>query len=365
MKIHNINESIIYDMINFEKSEKELGMTRGYINSLSFNSLKKLWFICKCGKERFSEISNYHNYPKCKDCWSKYKYNCYLEKLDDSKKFINLYPELWKQIDFEKCEKELGLTKDRLAMFPKNNTYNIYWKCEYNHSWFISMGSRAHTRNISSCPFCSRKFSSIEIRLWSELTYYYSDAIWHHNIGKYEVDIFIPSLNLIIEYDGYKWHKERIKEDTEKNQYLSTLGFKIVRIRESELLPITNMDCQVPLNASHLEIMKESFTHLSKVLQKEFTFNQFKCEQLYNEKTACLLGNSNNPMRKEAIEAWDSVKNNPIKAEQIDKFSNKQYWFFCPTCGKSSLRRVFHVNKGLNCKKCKNKNLGESRLVHI
>ena len=55
--------------------------------------------------------------------------------------------------------------------------------------------------------------------------------------GKFLVDAYIPSLNLIIEADGRYWHSlERvIKKDKAENAYLTKCGFDLVRLSEEEI----------------------------------------------------------------------------------------------------------------------------------
>ena len=55
--------------------------------------------------------------------------------------------------------------------------------------------------------------------------------------GKFIVDAYIPSLNLIIEVDGSYWHSlDRIKKkDKAENAYLAKCGYKVLRIPEKEV----------------------------------------------------------------------------------------------------------------------------------
>ena len=55
--------------------------------------------------------------------------------------------------------------------------------------------------------------------------------------GKFLVDAYIPSLNLVIEADGDYWHSlDRVKKrDKAKNAYLKTCGFGLLRLSESEI----------------------------------------------------------------------------------------------------------------------------------
>ena len=55
--------------------------------------------------------------------------------------------------------------------------------------------------------------------------------------GKFIVDAYIPSLNLVIEADGSYWHnlpKVRGKDKAE-NAYLTKCGFKLLRLTETEI----------------------------------------------------------------------------------------------------------------------------------
>ena len=55
--------------------------------------------------------------------------------------------------------------------------------------------------------------------------------------GKFIVDAYIPSLNLIIEADGKYWHTldRVVKKDKAENAYLTKCGFKMLRLGEDEI----------------------------------------------------------------------------------------------------------------------------------
>lgn len=55
--------------------------------------------------------------------------------------------------------------------------------------------------------------------------------------GKFLVDAYIPSLNLIIEADGDYWHNlDRVKKkDKAENAYLTKCGFNLMRWREADI----------------------------------------------------------------------------------------------------------------------------------
>jgi len=47
--------------------------------------------------------------------------------------------------------------------------------------------------------------------------------------GHYRFDFYLPDYNLIIEYDGKKWHKDKTRDDI-KNQYCLDNNINIVRL---------------------------------------------------------------------------------------------------------------------------------------
>ncbi len=65
---------------------------------------------------------------------------------------------------------------------------------------------------------------------------FYCDAVnryKHSTVG--ELDIYIPSIDVAIEYDGSYWHKSKLLGDNEKNARAKKAGIKLIRIREHKL----------------------------------------------------------------------------------------------------------------------------------
>lgn len=121
-----------------------------------------------------------------------------------------------------------------------------WWKCKKGHSWEASISNR--TRLKSGCPVCANQgyASQIELDIYAELLKTFPDA--QHGVSlfiawgkqaKANVDIFIPSINTIVEYDGAYWHTPKYDKDTEKTEALLTCGFKVARIRQK---PLLNLD---------------------------------------------------------------------------------------------------------------------------
>ena len=130
-----------------------------------------------------------------------------------------------KHWDYNKNE----ISPEDVSIFS-NKCY--YWKNESTASFYFKP-SKVHSRLTgTSLPeqtifyFLQKVFEDTESR-----------HVFTDKIQKYEADIYVPSLNLVIEYDGYHYHKrkEKYNFDIEKNRFFETRKLFCIRIREKGL----------------------------------------------------------------------------------------------------------------------------------
>ena len=85
------------------------------------------------------------------------------------------------------------------------------------------------------------KDSSIEVKIQNFLSELKIDYFAHHNFNniqhKYQCDIWIPSMNLVLECDGDYWHSYPIGTEIDhiRTQELKEKGFKVLRLWEREI----------------------------------------------------------------------------------------------------------------------------------
>ena len=84
----------------------------------------------------------------------------------------------------------------------------------------------------------SKKPTSIEKKVYEELKK--RGLLFERQYlvnGKFLVDAYIPSLNLIIEADGKYWHslEKTVKKDKKENAYLTKCGYTLLRLPETEI----------------------------------------------------------------------------------------------------------------------------------
>ena len=57
-----------------------------------------------------------------------------------------------------------------------------------------------------------------------------------------DIDIVIRELQLLIEYDGAYWHRNKAEKDIEKTTFMEEAGWKVIRVREQPLESIHKND---------------------------------------------------------------------------------------------------------------------------
>ena len=124
----------------------------------------------------------------------------------------------------------------------------VWWKCDKrdDHEWKVNINSRVYFK--SSCPFCNlTPQSKQELIITFELMKLFKNIDPKGLKTKLEgklraIDIYIPKLNLCVEFDGSYWHKDKRDIDKIKSEMLFEEGFKLIRVREEPLKKIYNTD---------------------------------------------------------------------------------------------------------------------------
>lgn len=178
---------------------------------------EKVWWKCEKGHSYQMRASHKISGIGCPYCWGRYT-----TKGDND--LVTTNPEIIKEWDFEKntispYEVSAGSGK------------KVWWKCDKGHSWKAVISSRVSIGN--GCPICSQglRTSFPEQAIYYYVHKKYIDAINGWRLDNQELDIYIPSLKVGIEYDGGEWHKD-LERDKKKNKFFQEKGIFIYRIRE-------------------------------------------------------------------------------------------------------------------------------------
>ena len=188
-------------------------------SELSSYSKKIYWWKCIKGHTWQRSVQNEVKLKGCQKCLH--------QIASDEYNLITEYPDIKSIWDYEK-------NKKRPEDYLPNSYARVYFKCEQNHSYQMYIADKI--KHIFRCPECHKylKTSYAEQIIFYYMKKIFPDCINNLKVGNaYEVDIFIPTLSLAIEYDGFAYHKEEfVKREMNKDKYLFKQNKRVIRIKE-------------------------------------------------------------------------------------------------------------------------------------
>lgn len=121
------------------------------------------------------------------------------------------------------------------------SAYSAYWVCKMEHSWQANIYSRAG-KIKAGCPICAslRVVSKAEkeINEFVISLNFEAETANRTILNGKELDIYVPSAKLAIEYNGVYWHSEAAGKDRSyhynKWQDCQKLGIQLIQIWEDE-----------------------------------------------------------------------------------------------------------------------------------
>ncbi len=301
------------------------------------SSDKKVWWECSKGHEWQATIGSRNRGSGCPYCSGTKA----LEGYNDLQTVNSILAEEWNY------EKNGNLKPEH---FTASSNKKIWWKCSKGHEWQATINSG---NDGCGCPVCSseRKTSFPEYAIVYYLKKYGLEAVHTYKEKGYELDVFVPSKNIAIEYDGYLWHKNRTKHDLDKNQKCLNDGIKLYRIREGlHLLNDSPLDYVVQKNQKDLSIVLEKI--LSEIIGmcifidlKRDAIDIENLRELTEKENSLLFSNP------EVAKEWNYEKNGNLKPEHFTANSNKKVWWKCSK-GHEWQSKISHRNNGSGCPYC-------------
>ena len=216
---------------------------------------------------------------------------------------------------------------------PKSN-HKVWWICKKGHEWESSINNRAAGR---SCPQCSNKSSSHEVRLLSELRAIFGQVGSRCRFDGYEVDLYIPEYNTAIEYDGSYWHENSNEKDVRKQSKIESMGIRLLRIRERPLKKLRPTDI---ITSSSSELAKIEVDELVTLIAPQdsrcleyLSKDTFVADEDYRKYMSYFpspfpehsLAHSNPDLAGQ----WHPYKNYPLQPENFAPNSSQRVWWQC------------------------------------
>lgn len=207
--------STLYPSIAAEWHPKNNGEL--FPTMLTAGSNKKVWWLCpKCGYEWVAKVVNRTNGRGCPNCGAKTRVSNYRATISGKRGTLEeLAPVFLSEWD---TEKNTELTPN---MITAGSNTKIWWLCDQGHSWQATVYDRM---NGVRCPVCYKQHRT---SLAEQAIYYYVHKKYEDAENGFtgffrnsmELDIYIPSIKVGIEYDGAAWHSSKESLSREKKKY--------------------------------------------------------------------------------------------------------------------------------------------------
>ncbi|MBQ3946307.1 MAG: zinc-ribbon domain-containing protein [Alphaproteobacteria bacterium] len=263
--------------------------------------------------------------------------------------------------DFETCYPEIANewhpTKngDLLpSQVSKKNGRKVWWVCQYGHEWQAAIRDRVTDK--TGCPKCRfRRLTSFP----EQAIYYYVKQLYPDTINRYkeifengmELDIYVPSIRVGIEFDGAAWHntEEMHQKERKKYQICQKNNIKLIRVKERTgnewwdvsdvtytlhdrrnkrdletviqvildwMDPVSNMWTRIRLNDCHSKV------HVN-IKRDENAIREYLSP----------IANSLAELRPDLVKDWNYEKNGNLKPTMFGINSNDYVWWKCAKCG--------------------------------
>ena len=246
----------------------------------------------------------------------------------------------------------------------------IWWLCPKGHEYQASLLHRGHGTN---CPICNsgRQTSFAEQALFFYIKQVFPDAENRAKgvIGRrMELDIFIPSINTAIEYDGIFWHKkERIEKEKYKYQECRRLGIKLYRIKEAnftekeitadEMWHVDNLEDKDNLSFLIRQIL-DKLDPRSNIFTRQHAGRFYSPVDIDVKRDEFSIRHYMMELKKDSLadvypklaKEWDYDKNVNLTPQMFKPGSSQKVWWKCSKCGHQWKTDIYHRAK--NNTKC-------------
>lgn len=322
-------------------------------STAEFSGIVVEWLCHDCGHPWSTTVASRSSGRGCPKCSKKRGQEIRVKnRIEEQGSAADHYPELISQWNSERND-----GKD-LADFTAKSGYQAWWICDYGHEWQAPISNRT---GGSSCPFCAGRGSKMELRLLSELEYFFSEIIWQFKNELGELDLFLPRHNIGLEVDGFPWHQGKFDKDLDKSVRFRQSGIQVYRLRDDRL-DGEMADAVKYNNGSSDSNLYDAFTQLLDRLpiarEKRNAYlsvggfvNEARYKELLLQYPRPPAGRALSDVIDEHELGWDYQQNSPVTPDMVYAGSNTKYSFLCPKHG-PYVSTPKSRKSGHSCKEC-------------
>ena len=242
----------------------------------------------------------------------------------------------------------------------KHSAKQVWWKCSRCKNEYKSAAINRF-KHSTGCPFCRSGTASFpELLLYNYLSECFTTIRFRQKINGMEADIWIPELNLIIDYRGLYWHAPVSKQyiDKLKEDKFEHMGINQLIIMETagstevigHVLYVDGAHKFKELIQTTIEYITCNYTD-AKIEFSENKYNNClaKSKSMKNSKVVI---NNITITHPNLSDKWDYDRNGGFRPETITAGTKYKAWFKCPTCGMSYYSFIRKQAEGQGCPVC-------------
>lgn len=318
---------------------------------VSFGSTKKVWWLCKYNHEWLA-APNTRRKNGCPYCSGR----AILPGFNDLLTVAPNLAEEWHPT------KNGSLTPSSVG---RGSQLKIWWLGKCGHEWQSTINTRF---NGHGCPVCVQRYRT---SFPEQAVFYYINKFFPEAISRYklnsriELDVFIPSSSMGIEYDGIAWHNsdEAIQRDLRKYQFCKDHNIKLIRIKETiaSISKKANCDYVIPVepNPSYSDLndaIKKLLTTLGQPVV-DYSIDVAQDSQYIKESFLFTLStNSLATVNPSLASEWHPTKNGCLTPNMFNPYVHDKVWWL-GKCGHTWQATIASRNSGKGCPFCSNNKL--------
>ena len=234
----------------------------------------------------------------------------------------------------------------------------VWWKCIRGHEWKTTVANRVRSLG---CPKC---YAGLHTSFPEQAIYYYLSQCYKAEtriiINGFEVDVFLPELNIGIEYDGVYYHENSSKREQKKNDALKNAGITLYRIKEDKNLTSISVFQNV-----YVYNPSRDYSNLKDVIISVLqTLDQMSLQKsnvnidinrdaidIKSQYWMIVKKNSIKETHPLEVQEWNYDKNGSLLPELFTEGCQDKVWWRCKN-GHDYFMRISHRVSGHGCPIC-------------
>jgi hypothetical protein len=168
----------------------------------------------------------------------------------------------------------------------------------------------------------------------------------------------MPSLRLIVEYDGSYYHAGKVRADREQTAAMESVGWTVFRVREHPLPALGGHEIFVsptqPIKSLTTEVIR-GLGRLGYIADRTSQYINDPCLWAEREANEAIHKHRTKNLATESLslaKEFHQEKNGGVTPDQLHPRSHAKFWWRCSECGNEWYTAVFIRAAGHGCPRC-------------